>query len=271
MIDRAGYLMAGGRDVAVERVRGVNDNMRRSHYHQYFELYYLTTGVRFHIADDRLYELGEHDLIIFPPYVMHHSYGAADIGFDRIVLYFQPSMVLHSGVLKRIQSRESTYRVPGPRRRSIDAAMARLIAIQQRHEEFFEVELQVALNELLLGIVRTEPTDMAVAQRNRMTEVIRYLHDHHTEAIKLDDLAASFFISTPHLCREFKKFTSSTIVQYVNNVRIGRAQRLLLETEMAITDVSKEVGFANVTHFNRTFKAVTGMSPSESKRQPMNR
>ena len=225
--------MAGGRDVALERIRGVNDNMRRSHYHQYFELYYLEAGGRFHIADDRLYELGRHDLIIFPPYVMHHSYGATDVGFERVVLYFQPSMVLHPSVLARVEDRESTYRVSDPRRRTVDALMARLIAIQQRHEEFFEAELQAVLNELLLEIVRTEPTDMAVAQRSRMTEVIRYLHDHHSEPIKLDDLAASFFVSTPHLCREFKKFTSSTIVQYVNNVRIGRAQRLLLETEMA--------------------------------------
>ena len=49
MIDQAGIMMAQGRSIASERIQGVNDNMSKSHYHDYFELYYLEEGERYHI------------------------------------------------------------------------------------------------------------------------------------------------------------------------------------------------------------------------------
>ena len=52
MIDQAGIMMAQGRSIAGERIQGVNDNMSKSHYHDYFELYYLEEGERFHIIQD---------------------------------------------------------------------------------------------------------------------------------------------------------------------------------------------------------------------------
>lgn len=74
-----------------------------------------------------------------------------------------------------------------------------------------------------------------------------------------------FYISQYHLCREFKRYTSSTIVQYIHNLRVLHAQRLLQESDYSITEISKRVGFSNVTHFNRVYKSVTGMSPSQNK------
>lgn len=55
MIDQAGLRMDKGYQIACERIQGVNDNMAKSHYHEYFELYYLESGKRYHIADDTLY------------------------------------------------------------------------------------------------------------------------------------------------------------------------------------------------------------------------
>ena len=76
MIDQAGILMAQGSGIACERIQGVNDNMSQSHYHEYYEIYYLEAGERFHMVEDKLYKMEAGEFIIFPPYVMHHSYGA---------------------------------------------------------------------------------------------------------------------------------------------------------------------------------------------------
>lgn len=86
MIDQAGLRMDKGYQIACERIQGVNDNMAKSHYHEYFELYYLESGKRYHIADDTLYCLNSGEFILFPPYVMHHSYGDSDVSFKRLVL-----------------------------------------------------------------------------------------------------------------------------------------------------------------------------------------
>lgn len=83
MIDQAGIMMAQGALIASERIIGVNDNMAQSHYHEYFELYYLETGERFHMVQDRCYKMTAGEFIIFPPYVMHYSYGEKDMPFKR--------------------------------------------------------------------------------------------------------------------------------------------------------------------------------------------
>ena len=75
MIDQAGIMMAQGLGTASERIQGVNDNMSQSHYHEYFEIYYLEAGERFHMVEDQLYHMEQGEFMIFPPYVMHHSSG----------------------------------------------------------------------------------------------------------------------------------------------------------------------------------------------------
>ena len=80
-------------------------------------------------------------------------------------------------------------------------------------------------------------------------------------------MAQQFYISSWYLCREFKRYTNSTLVNYINVTRIMNAQRSFMETDKNVTQISQEVGFSSLTHFNRVFKAVTGTTPSEYKRQ----
>lgn len=195
MIDQAGIMMAQGALIASERIIGVNDNMAQSHYHEYFELYYLETGERFHMVQDRCYKMTAGEFIIFPPYVMHYSYGEKDMPFKRLVLYFRQE------------------------------------------------------------------------KRSRINEIISYIHSHYYEDLKLECLAQQFYISPWYLCREFKRYTNSTLVNYINVTRIMNAQRSFMETDKNVTQISQEVGFSSLTHFNRVFKAVTGTTPSEYKRQ----
>ena len=119
MIDQAGILMAQGLGIASERIQGVNDNMSQSHYHEYYEIYYLEAGERFHMVEDQLYKMEAGEFMIFPPYVMHHSYGEENIPFKRLLLYFKPEEILWPSVrdaLKRyLQDRykETSGNPPG--------------------------------------------------------------------------------------------------------------------------------------------------------------
>ena len=81
MIDVAQTSMAAGAACAIAQVTGVNDNMSQSHYHDYFELYFLDSGERYHLMDDKLFKLQAGDCILFPPQTMHRSYGDQDMAF----------------------------------------------------------------------------------------------------------------------------------------------------------------------------------------------
>ena len=64
------------------------------------------------------------------------------------------------------------------------------------------------------------------------------------------------------MCREFRKVTGQTIVQYIQRTRIMNAQRLFMETDLNVTQVSEQTGFASLTHFNRVFQQIAGVTPS---------
>ena len=66
MIDNAAIFMQSGHSIASERISSVNDNTMRSHFHSYFELFYLEKGKRAVVAGERSYLLGPHEFIIFP-------------------------------------------------------------------------------------------------------------------------------------------------------------------------------------------------------------
>lgn len=271
VFDEAGHLMAGGSEIAIARVHGVNDNMRRSHYHTYFELYYLEAGSRWVVAGDNLYQVHAGEVIVFPPFMMHYSYGDTDVRFKRIVVYFDSETVLVHEVLQRLGDQVNSYRLSGHARANVDLMLTELTHVQDVHDEFYTEQMRLLLTELLITVIRQPPSDALVERTDRMTQVIRYLHEHHSDPLTLDEIAAQFHISRYYLCHEFKKLTQSTIVQYLNNVRIGQAQRLLNETDLTITQISKQVGFANVTHFNRVFRQVTAMSPSASRKPALHR
>ena len=205
--------------------------------------------------------------MIFPPYVMHHSYGEKNVPFKRLVLYFTPEEVLWPSILTELKEEIGVYQVDIRERQEIHRLMEILLKEQNNrglhHDEFN----QGIINVLLLLILRQKHPERASENSSRIGEVIRYIHMHYQEELNLDMLAKQFYISSYYLCREFKKVTNTTIIRYINVTRIMNAQRKFMETNSNVTDISREVGFSNLTHFNRVFKSVTGTTPSQYRKQ----
>lgn len=88
-----------------------------------------------------------------------------------------------------------------------------------------------------------------------------YIGDHCTEPVKLDDLAATLSVSASHLARIFKKHTGQTIITYTNTLRCQKAAQCIA-SGMNITEAALESGFETLSYFSRTYKKLTGVSPS---------
>lgn len=262
MIDRAGILMAQGNVIASERIEGVNDNMSQSHYHDYFELYFLEKGERYHVVRDEVYCMKANGFMLFPPYAMHRSFGDENVTFRRIVLYFRKEQMISERLLSVLKETNGIYQTEIKTSRLINRYMQELIQEEEKPSQFCREKLHTVLNMLLLTLVQQKIVKMEPKETNRMSRIINYIHKHYNEELSIEDLALMFYISPYHLCREFKKYTNRTIVEYLNITRVMNAQRMFMETDRNVTEVSKCTGFSNITHFNRVFKGVTGMTPS---------
>ncbi len=265
MIDLASQQMAFGRSVAIERLQGVNDNMVKPHYHEYFELYYLESGERYHRVNDTLYHLKPGNFALFPPFVMHYSYGEKDMPYQRIVIYFSRDALLFSQLENALGRMPQVFE--SNEDRDTHNYLRNILREQEMEKPHYLEEMCLLVNQLLIHLLRDSVKTITPTSQDRMTDIIRYLNKNYTEPITLNDLAARFYINPSYLCREFKRHIGSTVIQYINSLRILHAQRLLQETDRSVTEISKIVGFSNVTHFNRIYKSLIGMSPTKTRKK----
>ena len=104
------------------------------------------------------------------------------------------------------------------------------------------------------------------ARHRQISDIVRYINSHYRERITLDNLSRQFHLSPSHLSRMFKEVTGFGLNEFINQVRIKEAQRLLRTTRYSVTEVAAQTGYDNITHFGRTFKKMTGSSPSRYRK-----
>ena len=104
-------------------------------------------------------------------------------------------------------------------------------------------------------------------ENDRINTIFNYVKENYNEPIALEEMADLTHMTVPSFCRYFKKVTHKTFVQFVNEYRLVHASNLLSESDRSITEICFESGFNNFSHFNKSFKAFTGMSPSEYRNQ----
>lgn len=97
----------------------------------------------------------------------------------------------------------------------------------------------------------------------RVQRIKDYVDQHYSEAIRMETLSDMVGMSPNALSRFFKQHTNRSISDYINDVRMGRASELLVDSMKTIVEICYECGFNTISNFNRTFKSRKGCTPSE--------
>jgi AraC-like DNA-binding protein len=142
-----------------------------------------------------------------------------------------------------------------------------VLAHRQRRTAFtnrFQVQLHV---ERLLGMVLDEVLRSRPHRRRDLRDLLNDIARHPNRAVSLTEAAAATHWSPGHLSKLFKSVTGYTFVSYVTAWRISRAQLMLASTQMPVQKVAAELDFNQVNYFSRVFRAHTGVTPSEFRRQ----
>ena len=100
-------------------------------------------------------------------------------------------------------------------------------------------------------------------EKERMAEIINYLTEHFDQKIRLEKIAEIAHMTPNSFCRYFKKQTKKSFSQYLNEIRIQHACKLLIEGHHQISDICFQSGFNTFTNFNRQFKLLMKVTPSE--------
>ena len=120
------------------------------------------------------------------------------------------------------------------------------------------------INALLLILANQLPQEKII-QRNKFDASFErckeFLDEHFTENISVEEMSRLALMSVSGFAHHFKKVMRLAPTQYLINLRIGAAQKLLITTDKSITEISMELGYDSVSHFNNQFKKFVGTSP----------
>lgn len=101
--------------------------------------------------------------------------------------------------------------------------------------------------------------------KDRITHVLNYVKQNFKEDLTLSSIAKIANLTPQSFCRMFKTRIKKHFVEYLNEVRIANACRLLLETDESIAEVAYECGYKTVSNFNKQFKKINGVTPKDYK------
>ena len=154
------------------------------------------------------------------------------------------------------------------------AALKDLLAVKpDAHSALETYEVLVRLSEIWLLLCKniTIPLESRTSTSSlRVQKVLRYMEEHYSDPLTLEDLSRSASISKSECIRCFRDCLSTTPYRYLTEIRLSKAAQLLKETDLPIGSVSEKVGFQEMSHFGKCFKERTGFSPREyRKANPM--
>lgn len=247
----------------VKRPEGYN--MKHLHYHQAYELYFLEMGQHGYLINDKFIQVFTQDVVLLTPNILHKSHNTKS--YNRTCVYFTEEFL-------------KTYYTDAAAKTLLQCFQKDVISLDK--ETFFKAQrilekmkthyavnnfdgIFIHLGNLLTLLsehkedTRREP---ALHSMEKMTPILAYITEHYREITHLEELSSHFYVSTPHLCRVFKKHTGMTIAHYINHVKVQHACELLVHTNMTITEIALECGFNSSMYFCKTFKNQIGCTPS---------
>lgn len=139
----------------------------------------------------------------------------------------------------------------------------------QKRDKGYEIYIKSLLIQLLIFTERYLKNNQAPSRESsgsiddKITEILHYMNENYNaEDLSLQDTAERFYIRSNYLSRIFKKVTGFTYTEYLNHIRIHKAQRILKELNQKVIDIVDHIGFNSLIHFGKVFKEITHYTPS---------
>lgn len=229
-------------------------------------------------------ELHAGDIHIVPPGVEHQPLDAGDlegwiVGFDPTLLKSQerlPWRPRAAGDMRDAPVRSLSLRgllrlrPRQPRQQRIERLLAEM-ADELRETRWGAENAALALFALLITeLIREQQERPPLAPRvvsSLVHDALRFIEAHCLEPLSLQDVAAAVRRTPSHLANAIRRETALTVGDWLREHRMAEARRRLLETDASIEGIADGVGYADVTHFIRTFRRAHGITPRAFREQ----
>ncbi len=239
------------------------------HNHDDYEIFLFLKGDAKYIVENKTYSLEPYDTIIVKKHELHRVFHNNPVSFHRKVLFISSSFLQKYNCLEyekqMLNTLASGNKIPGKLVRSsgLYDAFERYRIYSKEYTEKDNPVLTAIIIEILYLISQITDSSTPDSSNSPINPVISYLNDNYTEHIDLDMLQDQFFISKYYLCREFRKATGLTVLEYVRKKRLAEVQKLH-ENGLSLLEAAVRSGFNSYSSFYRAYQKEFGCSPNHS-------
>ena len=197
---------------------------------------------------------------------------------ELLFLTFSASLVIQHGAAMRLippKSIVSFTREHIQNDRKLDGLLAEFVSELAGEEPGKEIVMRALVEQALVHILRNYSTprlsDELELSRvglvdRRIRRSVELMHTQLDQDLTLKALAAASYLSPFHFARLFKKLTGASPHNYLAGIRAARAQLLLAETDLSVTEIGARVGYLSGSHFTKAFRLATGTTPREFRK-----
>lgn len=255
------------------------------HHHPEYELVLITKGKGRRMVGDHFDRFEENDLVLMGPYTPHEwmcdtEYFEPNGGFlgEGIVIQFLPDFLgdkffeIPENLTLNNFFKESSrgIEILGESKEKIIDIMIYMVNMDSDERLYslfsiFNIFLSVEDYYILAS---TAFIDQFESNENTpMQKAMQYIMQNFQHQIHLNDLLEITNMSYSSFCSYFKHTYRMTFKEYLQNIRVGYACKLLTETSQNISEIAFICGFENISNFNRQFKNIKGITPSQFQKQ----
>lgn len=262
------------------------DNLSKStwHYHDNYEISFITEGTGKRIVADSIEEFQPGDLVFIGRNLPHvwmvdvEQFTTNQRKLEMVYLQF-PREVINSEMLKLPEFRnisnalslsERGIKVTGETLNEVSEIMLQLpyLGSFERFLQFLKLIDIIGRSENIVQLASKEFVNKQFSYKNkRIAAIHEYLMRNYQKNIDLVQIASLVNMAEGSVCRFFKMQVGMTIFEYLNQIKIEFACKLLMNKNMSVMDVAFDSGFNNLSHFNKQFKKNTGLTPLEYKQR----
>ncbi|MDR0370696.1 MAG: AraC family transcriptional regulator [Prevotellaceae bacterium] len=258
-----------------DHVHIVWDEQITFHQHETWELSYIITGRGTRIVGDVTEYFSQGEVILIPPDIPHcwsfNKHVSDDEGkIENITIFFSTALLENSktvfpelsGIIAKIQRYTDAISFGGNTLTHLQTIMTSMIRENK-------VERLLSLIKLFTLISSPEKTVTVgrpvIDDRNikRLQQIHLYVMNNYQRDITLDEIARFACMAKSSFCIFFKKMTNQSFFAFLTEYRVTSSCQMLLKTSMSVAEICFASGFNDVPYYNRVFKKLKGMTPTE--------
>lgn len=245
------------------------------HWHNSVEIIYVLRGMVNISIDTDNYSIFENEIEIINVNESHRIYSSEDnfvlifhIDSSFLEKYYKDidNIFFYTNTSKEGSQETEEYLV-------LKTLLAEILCEMVQKQEDYDEEIESILIKLLFHIINnfhyliSGENDLSEEQFDRYHRISKYIFNNYNNNITLQDIAKKEFLSPDYLSHDFKNATGYSFTDLLNLTRVEEAMKLLLDSNMSLTEISEEVGFSHTRYLNKHFKNYYHLTPLQFRRK----